>query len=44
VANLSLVFDILARDNASKAFKDVGNAAEQAGKQGEGSAPACPPA
>jgi hypothetical protein len=35
VANLSLVFDILARDNASGAFRDVGNAAEKAGNQGQ---------
>jgi hypothetical protein len=27
MAQLSLVFDLLARDNASKAFRDVGNAA-----------------
>jgi hypothetical protein len=35
LANLSLVFDILARDNASGAFRDVGNAAERAGHQGQ---------
>jgi hypothetical protein len=35
VANLSLVFDILARDSASPAFRSAGNSAERAGKQGE---------
>lgn len=33
MANLSLVFDLLARDNASGPFKNVGNAAERAGQQ-----------
>jgi hypothetical protein len=34
---LSLVFDLLGRDvSASKAFNDVGNAAEDAGRKGEG--------
>jgi phage-related minor tail protein len=33
VANLALVFDILAKDNASGPFKNVGNAAERAGQQ-----------
>jgi acid phosphatase family membrane protein YuiD len=36
VANLSLVFDILAKDNASKSFNDVGDAAERAGHKGDG--------
>jgi hypothetical protein len=31
VANLALVFDLLAKDNASGAFRNVGNAAETAG-------------
>jgi hypothetical protein len=36
VANLSLVFDLIGRDvSASKAFKNVGDSAERAGKQGE---------
>jgi hypothetical protein len=34
VASLALAFDILARDNASKTFRNVGDAAEKAGKQG----------
>jgi hypothetical protein len=34
LANLALIFDLIARDNASGAFRDVGNAAEKAGKQG----------
>ena len=33
---MSLVFDLLARDHASRTFRDVGNAAERAGKQGHG--------
>jgi phage-related minor tail protein len=33
VANLALVFDILAKDGASGPFKNVGDAAENAGKQ-----------
>src|SRR4051794_37543979 len=38
IANLSLVFDLVGRDlSASKAFKDVGDSAEKAGKQGENS-------
>jgi hypothetical protein len=36
VANLSLVFDVLAKDNASPTFKKVGDSAEQAGKQTSG--------
>lgn len=37
MASLSLAFDILARDkNASKTFKEVGDSAEKAGKQGAG--------
>jgi len=36
VANLSLVFDLVGRDlSASKAFKDVGDSADRAGKSGE---------
>jgi hypothetical protein len=35
VAN-ALVFDILARDKASKTFETIGNKAEKAGKQGSG--------
>ncbi len=35
MASLSLVFDILARDNASGAFNNVGNSAERAGKKGK---------
>lgn len=33
MANLALVFDILAKDGASGPFKNVGNAAERAGQQ-----------
>jgi hypothetical protein len=36
VANLSLVFDVLAKDNASGTFKNVGDSAERAGKQTSG--------
>jgi hypothetical protein len=36
VADLSLVFDVLARDNASSTFKSVGDSAERAGKQTSG--------
>jgi hypothetical protein len=36
VATTSLVFDILARDNASKPFQNIGNAAERAGNQTSG--------
>jgi phage-related protein len=36
MASLALAFDILARDKASKTFKDVGNAADDAGKKGDG--------
>jgi len=36
VASLSLVFDLLARDKASPTFRQVGDAAEKAGKQGHG--------
>ncbi|MDP9471138.1 MAG: transglycosylase SLT domain-containing protein [Chloroflexota bacterium] len=37
MARLDLVFDLIGRDvSASRAFNDVGNAAERAGKQGEG--------
>lgn len=36
MASLSLVFDLLARDKASGAFRDVGDAAERAGKKSEG--------
>jgi hypothetical protein len=32
-ANLSLVFDLLARDNASPAFRNVGDAAENTGRR-----------
>lgn len=35
MASLSLVFDILARDNASGTFRNVGSAAEQAGRQAD---------
>lgn len=35
MASLSLVFDILARDSASKTFKDVGDEAERTGKRAE---------
>jgi phage-related minor tail protein len=35
LANLALIFDLIARDNASGAFRDVGNAAERAGTQGQ---------
>jgi len=36
VANLSLAFDLVGRDvSASRAFKDVGDAADRAGKSGE---------
>lgn len=34
MSNLSLVFDIVAKDKASREFKNVGNAAEGAGKKG----------
>jgi len=34
VADLALTFDLLARDNASRSFRAVGNSAERAGKQG----------
>jgi hypothetical protein len=33
VPNLSLIFDVLAKDNASGTFKNVGDSAERAGKQ-----------
>src|SRR5690348_5850815 len=37
MASLALAFDILARDKgASKAFDDVGNAADRAGRKGDG--------
>jgi hypothetical protein len=35
VAALALTFDILAKDNASKAFNNVGDAAEKTGRKGE---------
>jgi hypothetical protein len=35
VASLSLAFDILARDRASREFRNVGDAADDAGKKGE---------
>ena len=35
MSQLSLAFDILARDNASATFKRVGDSAENAGKKGE---------
>ena len=36
MASLALAFDILAKDNASKAFNNVGDAAEGAGRKGSG--------
>jgi hypothetical protein len=36
MAKASLVFDILAKDNASKAFRNIGDNAERAGKKGLG--------
>jgi hypothetical protein len=36
IASLQLVFDVLARDNASTTFRNVGNAAERTGKQADG--------
>ena len=36
MASLGLTFDLLARDRASSEFRKVGDAAEKAGKQGQG--------